>query len=379
MVTSDIERKFFALIRLAISESKELSSDDVSILENVTPYDWTELYTMSVKQTLAGVVFHGVERLPQRLQPPREIVFKWFALCEKIKRINIIADANAVKVVMSLSRAGFKCCLLKGQGNAIMYPDARMRMSGDIDVWTDGGVKRALQFVKKRYQNIEFYYHHVELPPFNGSPVEMHYRPAFLQNFLHNRRLQRYFTLHADEQFFNRVNLPDGVGRVSVPTPAFNRIFQLSHIVNHFGHEGIGLRQMLDYYYVLRQGFTDDERVADTHLLKETGMYRFAQGMMYVMHEVFALKDRFLIVSADERMGRTILHETMCGGNFGKYDSRGNNSDNAGKLKKNIIRLNRDVRLAFSYPSEFLCEPFFRIWHFFWRCWCRLMIKSDRL
>lgn len=378
MVTSDIERKFFALVRLSIAEAPELSCDDVSILETATPYDWSELYNMSIKQTLTGVAFHGIERLPQRLRPPREIVFKWFALCEQIRRTNIVADGNAVEVIQSLTNAGFRCCLLKGQGNAIMYPDVRMRTSGDIDVWTDGGAKRALLFVRKRCKSLNFYYHHIELPPYNGSPVEMHYRPAFLQNFLHNRRLQRYFTLNADTQFANCVSLPDGAGQISVPTPAFNRIFQLSHIINHFGHEGIGLRQMLDYYYVLRKGFTDEERMADVRLLKKTGMYRFAQGMMYVMREFFALEDKFLIVPTDERMGRIILHETMCGGNFGKYDDRGYHSSQVGMLRRNIIRLSRDMRLAFCYPSEFLCEPFFRLWHFFWRLRYRLIIKSRR-
>ena len=36
-----------------------------------------------------------------------------------------------------------------------------------------------------------------------------------------------------------------------IPTVEFNIIFQLTHIYSHLMNEGIGLRQLVDYYYVL--------------------------------------------------------------------------------------------------------------------------------
>lgn len=176
-----------------------------------------------------------------------------------------------------------------------------------------------------------------------------------------------YFKQHADEQFSNLVELPDGVGQVSIPTPSFNRIFQLCHIVNHFGHEGIGLRQIVDYYYVLRQGFSDEEKAADVHILKTTGMLRFARGMMYIMSEFLGLESRYLLVDSDPRMGKVILRETMFGGNFGHHDTRLYAGTSAGKVGKNFFRLLRDIRLCRYYSSEMLSEPFFRLWHYVWR------------
>ena len=40
-------------------------------------------------------------------------------------------------------------------------------------------------------------------------------------------------------------------GEIAIPTVEFNLIFQLTHIYAHLMNEGIGLRQLLDYYYVL--------------------------------------------------------------------------------------------------------------------------------
>ncbi len=66
---------------------------------------------------------------------------------------------------------------------------------------------------------------------------------------LYNRRLQHWFTRMAAEQFANEVTI--GGRPVAVPTPVFNAVYQLTHIYNHLFYEGIGLRQLLDYHYVM--------------------------------------------------------------------------------------------------------------------------------
>ena len=80
--------------------------------------------------------------------------------------------------------------------------------------------------------------------------VEVHYRPSFLLCFWHNRKLQKYYERVKEEQFSHRVMLGEQ-GEIAIPTVEFNLIFQLTHIYAHLMNEGIGLRQLLDYYYVL--------------------------------------------------------------------------------------------------------------------------------
>ena len=68
---------------------------------------------------------------------------------------------------------------------------------------------------------------------------------------MYNARLQRWFGRNADMQCSNVVSLPDGAGEIAVPTTSFNVIYQLSHLYHHFFDEGIGMRQIIDYFLVV--------------------------------------------------------------------------------------------------------------------------------
>ena len=196
--------------------------------------------------------------------------------------------------------------------------------------------------------------------------VEVHYRPSFLFCFRHDSRLQKYYNRVEEEQFSHKVML-EGYGELAVPTAEFNIIFQLTHIFTHLMNEGIGLRQLLDYYYVLVK--SDEGRVKNLAALqkelKHLGLWKFAGAVMYVLHEVLGLSEEKMIAPMDEKRGKMLLAEILNGGNFGQYDERygfGHSS-----FGHNIQRLCRDLRLMRYYPAEALSEPIFRTWHFFWR------------
>ena len=50
-----------------------------------------------------------------------------------------------------------------------------------------------------------------------------------------------------------------------IPTVEFNIIFQLTHIYSHLMNEGIGLRQLVDYYYVLCDFYKVYQKSSKTH------------------------------------------------------------------------------------------------------------------
>ena len=193
--------------------------------------------------------------------------------------------------------------------------------------------------------------------------VEVHYRPSFLLCFWYDRKLQKYYERVKEEQFSHRVMLGEQ-GEIAIPTAEFNLIFQLTHIYAHLMNEGIGLRQLLDYYYVL---ISDDlSLIRDRVLkkLKELGLWKFAGAIMYIMQEVFGMPASRLIVPPNEEYGRFVLNEVLEAGNFGKHDAR--NRLGRSKLGHNLQRVYLDIRLVRYYPAEALSEPFFRTWHFFW-------------
>ena len=98
---------------------------------------------------------------------------------------------------------------------------------------------------------------------------------------------------------------------------------------------------------------------------KELGLWKFAGGIMYIMQEVFSMPASLLIVPPDEKYGKFVLNEVLEAGNFGKHDAR--NRFGRSQLGHNLQRVYRDIRLVRYFPAEALCEPLFRIWHFFWR------------
>lgn len=205
---------------------------------------------------------------------------------------------------------------------------------------------------------------HIELM-INGIAVELHPTPAILNNPLYNHRLQKWLKRNVDLQCSNVVELPDDAGEIAVPICAFNVVYQLLHLYHHYFYEGVGLRQIVDYYYVV----INDEAlmIRDTlqEEMKHLGLWKFAGAVMYVLHEALGLPEEKMIALMDERRGKLLLAEMLSGGNFGQYDERygfGHSS-----FGHNMQRLCRDLRLVRFYPAEALSEPIFRTWHFFWR------------
>ena len=430
---------FFDFLRFCIDSAKEIP-------DSLKETDWKEIYAIAQKQCLVGVLFDGIKKLPaEHVGMKKELLLQWMAESQMLEKANVRLNDAAIQVSEWFRKKGFRTCILKGQGNALMYPNPYSRTPGDIDIWVEGGDKRVISFVRSISPHEKACYHHIEFPSYKGVEVEVHYRPSFLLCFWHNRKLQKYYGMVKEEQFSHRV-MSGEQGEIAIPTAEFNIIFQLTHIYAHLMNEGIGLRQLVDYYYVLcdfykvyqksskitpslftlKEGSTSHpdpltlrgeggnrptrcseplrskdggpskvspdcagwDRLsiegdnsagsttavtssASTALdvvqkkLKELGLWKFAGGIMYIMQEVFGMSASRLIVPPNEKYGKFVLNEVLEAGNFGRHDAR--NRFGRSQLGHNLQRVYRDIRLVRYFPAEALCEPLFRIWHFFWR------------
>lgn len=359
----DIYNKFFQLLRLAIGSSNDIPQ--------IQKEEWKSIYEIAQKQSLMGIIFDGIQKMSDATKAKEDsmevdinLLMNWMGICRQIEKRNHQLDEAVGKVTAWFEKKGFRSCILKGQGNALMYPCPAHRTPGDIDIWVSGKPSEVILFVHSIAPKEKASYHHIDFPAINGIPVEVHYRPCYLQYPLFNHRLQQWFSRKADKQFLHKVRIEDE--EVAIPTARFNVIYQLVHIYNHLFQEGIGLRQMVDYYFVL---VNNDEVlvIMDTlqRELKHLGLWKFAGAMMYVLHEILGLSEEKMIAPIDEKRGKMLLAEILNGGNFGQYDERygfGHSS-----FGHNIQRLCRDLRLVRYYPAEALSEPIFRTWHFFWR------------
>ena len=433
---------FFDFLRFCIGSDSEIPS-------SLKEADWKELYAIAKKQCLVGILFDGIKKLPaEHVGMKKELLLQWMAESQMLEKANVRLNDVAIQVSEWFRKKGFRTCILKGQGNALMYPNPYSRTPGDIDIWVEGGDKRVISFVRSISPHEKACYHHIEFPSYKGVEVEVHYRSSFLLCFWHNRKLQKYYERVKEEQFSHRVMLGEQ-GEIAIPTAEFNIIFQLTHIYSHLMNEGIGLKQLVDYYFVIcdfykvyqnfsnpsvslskgsstfspspsssgsgdvtapsrcseplrskdggpskvspncagwdrrdaigdmtsatastdssataaRSSSTAIDRVQEE--LKELGLWKFAGGIMYIMQEVFGMPASWLIFPPNEKYGKFVLNEVLEAGNFGRHDAR--NRFGRSQLGHNLQRVYRDIRLVRYFPAEALCEPLFRIWHFFWR------------
>ena len=347
----------------------------------VASIDWQKLYSFASKQAILGLCFDGIGRLGEeypeelRLNPiGRELLMAWMGKAQQIRRQNMKVNVVASKLYSMLREDGFRCCILKGQGNALMYPNAYSRTPGDIDVWVNASREEITEYAKKHFEiGDDIRFHHLETS-LNGVPVELHFFPCIMNNPVYNARLQKWFKRNADLQCSNVVSLPDGIGEIAIPTTAFNVIYQLTHLYHHFFDEGIGMRQIIDYYYVVISDYLlviNDESlvIRDTlhRELKHLGLWKFAGAVMYVLHEALGLPEEKMIAPMDEKRGKLLLAEILNGGNFGKHFTKYGHFTRQGMAKKYFLKIWRSMHFVRYYPAEALSEPIFRTWHFFWR------------
>ena len=358
---------FFAFLKYRIGNKENMSMV-------IAGMDWRKLYSFASRQTILGFCFDGIERLgvkyPEELRRNpigRELLMTWMGKSQQIRRQNMKVNMVANKLYSMFREDGLRCCILKGQGNALMYPNPYSRTPGDIDVWVNASREEITECAKCHFKlEDDIRFHHLETT-LDGVPVELHFFPGIMNNPIYNARLQKWFKRNADLQCSNVVSLPDGIGEIAIPTTAFNVVYQLTHLYHHFFDEGIGMRQIIDYYYVVNN---DELLVTKDTLqkeLKHLGLWKFAGAVMHVLHEALGLSEEKMIAPMDEKRGKLLLAEILNAGNFGRHFTKYGHFTQQGMAKKYFLKIWRNMHFVRYYPAEALSEPIFRTWHFFWR------------
>ena len=367
---------FFELIQVSIGRRDRLSMTP-------SPSEWQYLYQLSVQHALVGVCCQGVKRLPSEQWPPEEQMVDWIWQAQRIKDQNQLITRRSAEACRLLTEEGFNTCLIKGQGNARLYGElADYRQSGDIDIWVTPREstyhqpkKRTIEYVMRKFPDAILRFHHIEYRMCEDAEVELHFLPVYLNNPRLNRHLNVWYRGQHDVQMGHKVEL--GGEMVAVPTKEFNLIFLLLHIYKHLFEEGIGLRQLMDYYFVLvgELGVSHDQYWARhwefKKLVKMLKLEALTGSVMYVMKEAFDMPDKYLVYPPSKPEGASLLSEIMQSGSFGLYDTRYKKSDSGRGAKAQIHKFwrktKRNIALSYHYPHEGLWEPPFRLYHFFWR------------
>lgn len=395
-----IEQLFFELIRVAIGSQETLSRPP-------SAKEWQQLYDMAKKQSLVGVCFAGVQKLVEQQQAPEEMLYlTWMGMAAKIQQKNEVVNRQCVEVQQMIEKEGFRTFIMKGQGNSALYKVSKgststgsaqaqefqevsghsdlslLRQSGDIDIYLEGGFEKVNAFVQRtcptnEINELEIHYHCLQ-----DTEVEIHYRPFIIRNPNKNRKLQRFF----DEamRFDNKVDLPNGIGAINVPTPEFNLVHQMVHIAHHLYTDGIGFRQLMDYYFVLRNAQTKGFRksLEVSKVVSSLGLDRFASALMWVIGYVFEGNDHLKPAEGDETLkpsgttswmlwqpndkdGRLLLNEVIKSGNFGHMDET--KADLSNKWKSFWYVNGKTFRFWRFDHWAWFWSPLWRVYHFVWR------------
>lgn len=389
-----IELIFFELIRVALGNADSLS-------HKPSEKEWKMLYDMAKKQSLVGICFVGVQKLVDSEKEDycgmNELQYlTWMGMAAKIQQRNEQMNQYTKSVLAHFRKEGLECTCLKGQGIAELYGQlAGLRQSGDIDVWVNAPRKELYELSLKELGKLDgLTYHHIHYDLLPDAEIEAHTWPSFLSSPIRNMRLQEFCKRYSPQgsssssgskgvETSEEIEQPEALNKLNsevlsssdTPSLAFNRVFILLHCYQHFVRRGVGMRQLLDYYFVLQQGFNEEERKETMYWIERLGMLKFCKAMMWIIANVFQNSINHkpyttnLLCEPNEENGRFLLDEVMQTGNMGHADERVDHRQLQSAVGRYLFNLKRDIRIIKICPHEALWEPLWGIYQF---AWCKL-------
>lgn len=351
---------FYELLQVAIG-----TRDNIN--RTLSEDDWAEIYALSLKQAITGVIFLALEILTSLGQkPPLSLLYEWIGYNQQNVIQNTLLNTQCVEITNFFKDGGFRTCILKGQGNAFMYSVPESRTPGDIDVWIEGSREGVKKYVMEHFPNAKDGPMHISFQIKEGTEVEAHYVARRTYNPKYNKRLQNWINCYGNDQFVNYVSLTGTCDKeISIPTDRFNIVYQMSHIMGHFFEEGVGLRHFVDYFFLLKK-FHGEDSMSYENIFEYLGLLKFARGVMWIETEILGLKKEYLICEPDERIGAVILGEIEKCGNLGHYDER-YKMRKKGYLARGIADGHRLLKLALYFPQDALWMILMRIENQMWK------------
>lgn len=348
---------FFEVMQYALGNRKSLS-------HSFSEQEWSKVIETGRKHKMLSTVYYCIQKMkdenPEQVPAiSRQNMLRLVTLAEKTININEIKEEAGSEIVKRFESAGFNAKVLKGQANKEFYERMvkglfKYRSSGDIDLWvwkkdSHYPIRSVIEFCKEKYRGDMWrpLYHHLSFNSYKGIEVEVHYRPSWMSCMKDNRRLQKFF-----EQY--------KAGDVSEET--FQLVFQLAHIYQHLLSEGVGIRQLMDFYMI--DSLTEGQE--KKKMLTNFNLYDIYRAVRYVNDYIFRNIENH---DDEKRRGQHLLEEVMRGGNFGAYNESEQYKALHGKrgVRRNIAKWRHLWEMVLLYPSEVISEPLFRLYHALWR------------
>lgn len=346
------EEKYLRFLQWCLEAPFKGDITDIPCAEDI---DWQDLLTFARKQTIVGLYWQGIQRLPADCpnKPSEDDVMDWIGECTKIKRRNVKTDNAVLKLCHLLDGENIGYFIFKGQAVSRYYPEPEVRISGDVDFYVcRKDWEKAIGVISKVAKITDRYsFRHLDFS-MDGVPFEMHYHTALFPT--HNK--QEYWDNMIDEYFDDVLDHVDIRG-TSVPTlsPTVNAIYLFIHTYHHFLKEGIALRQFIDWMMFFKAKHGEIVKAELDAKLDRLGLKRAFKAFGAILVDVLGMSSTYFpydLTDSDRKYESAIMEIVLKYGNFGKY---GRNEQRAGwthSIETGMRSLRHTFKFFWLSPTE---------------------------
>lgn len=283
--------------------------------------EWQALYRWAIEQTVVGLLYQGLERLPQESLPSPSLMIQWVAALDGIERRNGRMNRAIGEVERLMNGCSAQAVLFKGQALAANYDTPQWRECGDIDIYllppTDGKVvERWLET-----NGIEVAHHADGAISYTIDGIEVEHHTRLID--LHRPALQGYLLELEEQEGFIPLVIDGVTTGVLTPSPLLHLLIQNAHILKHAMGNGVGMRQLCDMARSYHHWHNDIDGDRLREVYRRCGLLRWSRLLhTFLVRELgMPIADlpyaEELLPSADAL--KSIISE---GGNFGQHTTQ---------------------------------------------------------
>ena len=331
-------QSFLTLLRAGLW-NREPESDCFPL----SPEVWQRVYKLACKQTVEGIVYDGILRLPEHYFPPKQLLLNWvvrvYSIEERNKQVNEIACDKYDFFKMHHMQA----FLMKGQGVAICYENPLHRMCGDIDLSFQDkkDFNRACRLVKENKIVIAKQAGFSACYTWKGVFIELHQffldiSNPFLSHYLH--RLQQQ---ENDNSIFFEMN-----GRqVLLPSPVLTHLSVNTHILRHLLSFGISIRQLCDSARVYCMYHNSIDRQSLKEIYSKLHIYRWIQLLNSILVKYLGMPEEYLPFPLKPKQSADwMMKDILQSGSFGYFGGPFSKETDEPQLNRKHVWLHLSVR-----------------------------------
>lgn len=272
--------KLLDLLRLALGTQNRLTY-------RLSNQDWSDVFSIFQQQGIIAVVMHGISNFKaNELCMPTDTLFKWmgkaFTIESMVKRKFKIEKEFALKML----ERDIPVVVLKGSAFGVYYPKFETRECGDLDCYMLGKKDEgdvATVAIGGKMENGGYKHSHLF---YKGLTIENHQYLTSFDNTKNGIRTERLLQKLIKEDYNTM-----GDSCLLTPSPLFNAFFLIKHANRHFIKEGINLRFLLDWFFLLKSEQHNIDWKQLFSMMKSCHIYNFACVMTALCVEWLGMKD----------------------------------------------------------------------------------------